>query len=342
MRYARQPSDQERQELERMTQQEVGRVALRAQIILLSTRRYSVPDIMDIQQVSEVTVYKWLDRYDAEGPVGLYDRPRSGRPPKVDQQTQTVIEESLAEPPLEQGYNFTHWTIPLLTQHLYQTLGKVLCHETVRTTLHALGFRWRRPRWAVKRQDPQAAQRMQALARAVFRASPQTAILLEDETIFKMLPPLRQMWMRLGEQIDVPTPAQNEDMCLYGALNLHSGDCFHACYDQGNSDATVAYLEQLLEYYAQQPILLIWDQARYHTATRVKEWLAEHPQVTVKLLPKYAAELNPIEAIWRRLKDQVAANLTRSLSAIEQACDQFFEQYTPTDLLTMAGLLANS
>lgn len=342
MRYARQPSQKEWQQLEQMTQQAVGRVALRAQIVLLSARGFTVPQIVDIQHTSAVTIYKWLDRFEAEGPSGLSDRPRSGRPPQVDPQTEQELEEAVSQSPTKQGYNFTYWTIPLMAEHLRQTLDTRLCYETIRTTLHRLGFRWRRPRWAIQRQDPQGAQRMQAITQAVFRASAETVILLEDETILKTLPPLRQMWMRRGQQLRIPTPVQNDDLCLYGVLELHSGHCFHAAYDKGNSEATLAYLEQLLEHYPEQPIVLIWDQARYHTSQKVEAWLATQPRLTTLLLPKYAAELNPIEALWRQLKNQVAANLTRSLEAIQEACDWFFEQHSPRDLLRMAGLLDNS
>lgn len=108
MRFVRQPTEEEREELERMTQQEVGRVALRAQMILLSAREFTAPEIADIQNTSGVSVYKWLDRFDEEGPEGLYDRPRSGRPPKVDEETEQAIEETMSEPPTEEGYNFTY------------------------------------------------------------------------------------------------------------------------------------------------------------------------------------------------------------------------------------------
>ena len=340
--YGRQPTEPEKQRLEEMTQQAVGRVALRAQLVLLSERGFTVSEIADIQQTSAVTVYKWLARFEAEGPAGLYDRSRSGRPAKVGQQTEEAIEEALSQPPTEQDYNFTYWTVPLLTEHLRQTLGQGLCHETVRTTLHRLGFRWRRPRWAVQRTDPQAADRVQAIAQAVFNAPAQTVILIEDETTLKTLPPLRRMWMRLGHQLRIPTPLSNDDLCLYGTLDLNSGHTFHACYDKDNSEATIAYLQQLLDHYPQQSILLIWDQARYHTSHQVEQWLAAQSRLSTLLLPKYAAELNPIESIWRHLKNQVAANLTRSLDAIEQACDRFFEQHSALDLLRMAGLLSNS
>ena len=83
MIYARQPTDEERKELERMVRQEVGRVSRRAQMVLLSIRHKRVPEIADLFEVCEPTVRFWLRRYDTEGPAGLYDRERSGRPPKV-------------------------------------------------------------------------------------------------------------------------------------------------------------------------------------------------------------------------------------------------------------------
>ena len=84
MRFVRKPTDKEKIELERMTRQEVGRVAMRAHMILLSARGYTVPQIEEIHNTSNVTVYKWFDRFDEQGPQGLYDEPRFGRPPKAD------------------------------------------------------------------------------------------------------------------------------------------------------------------------------------------------------------------------------------------------------------------
>ena len=45
MIYVRQPTDEEHVELQRMTRQEVGRVSQRAQMVLLSAQRRSVPEI---------------------------------------------------------------------------------------------------------------------------------------------------------------------------------------------------------------------------------------------------------------------------------------------------------
>jgi transposase len=83
MIYVRTPTDDELQELKRMTRQEIGRVAQRAQMVLLSAQRRPVPEIAAVFAVKYKTVRKWLRRFDALGPDGLYDEPRSGRPRKL-------------------------------------------------------------------------------------------------------------------------------------------------------------------------------------------------------------------------------------------------------------------
>jgi len=56
------------------------------------------------------------------------------------------------------------------------------------------------------------------------------------------------------------------------------------------------------------------------------------------LLPKRSLETNPVEDLWRVLKNQVAANLERSLDTLKEACQRFFDELTPEKTLKMAGL----
>jgi len=63
-RFVRPPTDEEHRTLKQMKQQDVGRVAMRAHMILLSERGYTVPQITDLHDVRDDTVYKWFDRFD--------------------------------------------------------------------------------------------------------------------------------------------------------------------------------------------------------------------------------------------------------------------------------------
>jgi transposase len=89
MIFVRRLSRLEHATLQRMTRQEIGRVSQRAHMILLSDQQRSVSEIAGLFGVSRTTVRFWIQRFEATGPSGLYDEPRSGRPrkaaPEVDQ-----------------------------------------------------------------------------------------------------------------------------------------------------------------------------------------------------------------------------------------------------------------
>lgn len=342
LRFVRTPNQHEYDQLHRMTQQEVGRVAERARIVLLSARHYTVPDLCQIFEMTDDTIYKWFDRFDEQGPEGLFDLPRSGRPPELDEEAEREIERLLDGSPLAEGYDFTTWTVPLMGEHLKRRLGLEVSDETVRRALRRLEFVWRRPRWAIKARDPRSEERMEAIEAALeqAQASEQApTVLFEDETSFRRLPPLRGMWMRCGQQARVEVPASNGKFALYGVLNPLTGQSFTAAYPKAKSCYTEAFLDRLLEQ-VQGKVLVVWDHASWHTSRAVEKVIARYERLEVLLLPKRAPEENPIEDLWRHLKRIVAANLERSLDALQAAISRFFEHRSASDILRMTGLAA--
>jgi len=338
-RYVRKITDKEQQELERMAQQEVGRVALRAQLILLSSRGYSVQQIEAIQQITNITVYKWLDRFEADGTGGLYDEDRGGRPPKIDTEALEVLKNAVEQSPTEFGYNFTTWTLPLLASHLKQQIGLDVSIETVRQALDKLGYCWSRPRWAAPAVGEAEQQVVQArIDEVVADLSGPDRIFYIDETIFKQLPVLRGMWMRCGQQRRIPASKQNPSFALYGAFDPIHGDQLHARFDRTITAHTLSFLEDIATRYPQGQITLVWDQASFHTSNPVDHWLADHPRFQIILLPPTSPQMNPVEDIWRHLKQRVAANLNRSLDALEHACQRFFRETSPDTLKRLAGV----
>jgi transposase len=80
-------SDTHIHQLRKMKRKEIGRVSQRAHIVLLSLKELKVPAIASVFEISPSRVRYWLRRFDEEGPGGLYDRQRTGRP-KVSGQNQ--------------------------------------------------------------------------------------------------------------------------------------------------------------------------------------------------------------------------------------------------------------
>ena len=53
---------------------------------------------------------------------------------------------------------------------------------------------------------------------------------------------------------------------------------------------------------------------------------------------KRAPEANPMEDLWRELKEQVAASLERSLDALRESCRRYFQNLSPQQALRTAGI----
>ena len=68
MLYVRQPTPNEKQELERMRRREIGRVSQRAHMILLLSEHHSVAEIARLFHTSKVTLRFWMRRFDHQGP----------------------------------------------------------------------------------------------------------------------------------------------------------------------------------------------------------------------------------------------------------------------------------
>ena len=339
MIYTRTPTDEELKELKRMTRQEVGRVSQRAQMILLSAQRRTVPEIAHIFDVEDKTVRKWLRRCAAGGPAGLYDAPRCGRPRRLTESIRAQLIELIQQDPAQSGYQATIWTIAMLMLAVTDQLRVHLSSSRIRQALHQVKLAWGRPRLSMpQKTDPQKAAKQWAIAQAVIDAGPAATVLYADESRLQLLPLLRAMWHWVSQQIRGPTPGTNVTRSLFGALNLRSGQWTYLVREHMCKEDFIAFLAHLLTVYASGPIILIVDNYSSHTAGVVKDWLAEQPRLQLFYLPKYCSHLNPVENIWLRLKAKVAANrLHGSMTRLLDTVDAFFQEMTPELALTWAA-----
>ena len=337
-RFVRPLTAKERQKLEDFVWSSVWRIARRGQAILLSGQGFTIAQLARIFGVTERTIRNWLNAYETEGVERLRDAPRIGRPrsttPEQDERIAQVVEKG----PAVLGCLMTVWTVVSLCAHLV-SLGIQVGPATLRRRLHELEFRWRRPRWAVMRRDPQGSARMQLIAQAIWNAVPGTHILVGDETKVRHLPVLRAMWTRLARQFRIPTPEDNRSFYIFGVLNILTGGLTHAFFDKANRLTFIEFLEQILVAYPTGPIILILDNAKYHTAQDVMKWLEKHSRLTMLCLPRYAPQLNPVEKIWWYLKQKIAANhCYRTIEDLQNAVRAFLDQMSAEKILQLASL----
>lgn len=132
------------------------RVRRRADGLLLLAGGLPIGRAAGALGTSEGRLRAWRRRFLAEGRDGLADRPRRGRPPKLDDAARGVLEAALARSPLDDGYPVTVWTVADLVD-LLERRGWAVSAATVYRALRALGYRYRRPRHDLThRQDTEA------------------------------------------------------------------------------------------------------------------------------------------------------------------------------------------
>lgn len=114
---------------------ETTRIRHRAHAILLSYNGSTVNELVKIFSSNRTTIGSWLDRWDSSGFEGIADRPRSGAPPKLNDQEQLRAIELLQENPKSSN-------AVLIT--LKDEIGIEISGDTLRRIAKKKGFVWKR------------------------------------------------------------------------------------------------------------------------------------------------------------------------------------------------------
>jgi len=110
-------------------------------------------------RADRTTVARWVDQYlRAHDAAALADAPRGGRP-RLRGLTDRRLERVVAADPRALGYQTATWTAPLLAAHCAERFRCAVSARTVRRRLHALGYRWKRPRYTYAHRAPHLPQK---------------------------------------------------------------------------------------------------------------------------------------------------------------------------------------
>ncbi len=148
----------ERRQLERLVERSRDAQQLRrAQGLLSLAEGEPVRQVIRRMRIGRSTLYEWVGRLRGKRhqPVAsrLSDRPRPGRPAQKGPRLKARLETLMQQKPSLYGYRYAEWTTALLLVQLAAE-GLQAGDSTVRRTLHTLGYRWKRPRFVLKRRSP--------------------------------------------------------------------------------------------------------------------------------------------------------------------------------------------
>jgi transposase len=287
------------------------------------------------------TVYRWLDRYQAHGVAGLRIRPGRGRKPsytpQTAQQAQAQVLDVVRRDPHQFGHDRARWTLALIGQSCPWLQARTAA--SIWQKLHHLHIHWKRGRTYVHSPDPHYQAKRAAVQQclAVVRARPTAMVaLFVDEITWYRQPTVANDYELAGPTQPLARRSHGRDLAFrtIGALQALTGHVVAMSRAHLTVAALVHFWQQVRQAYPQaERIFAILDNwpVHFHPDVLValepqespwpfpcppswptepspearRRWGALQLPIQLVLLPTYASWLNPIEKLWRWLRQDV-------------------------------------
>lgn len=260
--------------------------------------------------VSIRSVFLWLSIYRTGGYDALKDKPRSGRPRKVNADVMRWLYDAvtLGEPRQFQ-FEFCLWTLGIIRTMLKREKGIELSKSGVSRLLAHMGLTPQRPIFRSYKQDPEELDKflkrtfpkLRELARKTG-----AVIYFVDEASIRSDAHRGTTWGISGITPIVEDTGDRFGLRLISAVSPRGDMKFATFEGQMTSSRFIGFLKDLRSDTG-GPIIVIADNAGYHGSGKVRAFAAaSEGQVVVEYLPRYAPELNPDEQVWNHAKARLS------------------------------------
>ncbi len=255
------------------------------------------------------TIFEWLARYRQGGWHALADKARSGRPRKVSGEIIAWLYQAITlGDPRQFKLSFCLWTLNIIRTVLKKEHGVQLSKSAVSRLLKQMGLTPQRPIYRSYKQDPKEVEKylshtfpqLQALARHIG-----AEIYFVDESAVRSDHHRGTTWAPLGQTPVVEDSGDRFGLKLISAVSPRGDMRFAVIEGRMNSEKFIEFLKKL-HADAGKPIIVIADNASYHSSDKVKKFAGKSQDIHLGWLPKYAPELNPDEQVWNHAKARLA------------------------------------
>jgi len=297
---------------------------------------------------SPQAVYNWIGAFLLDGVRSVQPRKSSGRPPKLTKTQRRELAELIDAGPDACGYPGGAWRSPMIQDLIQRRFGVFHSARYIAELLRDMGFTFQKARFVADHLDEEKRRQWldetwpQILA---LRRKKHAMILFGDEVSFPQWGSLTYTWSRRGTQPVVKTSGRRKGYKVFGLISYLDGRFFcRGIEDRFNSESYVAFLKEVLAM-TRGHIILIQDGAKYHLSQYTRAFFQRRKdRLTVFQLPSYSPDYNPIEMLWKRIKQthvhlHYFPTFQDLTNKVQQALLAF--QNRPEEILALFGLYEN-
>jgi len=314
-----------------MTHDVSPRARARAHSLILSAQGMTINAITKIYQVDRDTISTWIRKWEHDGPESLHDKPRSGRPPKLTPEEQTLAIAYIKEEPR---------SLKQVVERFTTKTAKRLSISSLKRLAKRARLRWKRVRKSLKSlRDPAAFARCQRELEALQQQEDKGKLALSyfDEAGFALDPSIPYAWQESGTIIELPAMKYGR-MNVLGFMNRNNDLHTYMFEESIHTGVVIACFDAFCKTIKHKTVVMI-DNASIHRSEefedRIPFWKKQG--LIIKYLPTYSPELNLIEILWRRIKyDWLPFSAYQCLNAMIEALEDILSHVGSKYQITFA------
>ncbi len=267
-------------------------------VILARSEGMSIELIAQAHRISRDSVYRYLAEYETAEKT-QHDE-RGGSPSKLSEAQARELVEHLRET--------TYFYAKHICNYVRVTYGVDYTISGMTFWLKTQGFVYKEPIKVPGKLDP---EKQEAFIEA-YGALKES--LKGDEELFFMdaVHPEFQSksvcgWIKSGEIKTLPTTSAQYRMHFIGALSIEGMKVFAQEFATVDADSMITFFKALEASSEARTIHIICDNGRSNKNKKVQEYL-KTSKIKVHYLPPYSPNLNPIERLWKVLRERKTYN----------------------------------
>jgi len=273
----------------------------RLRVILGYDEGYPLQEIANILKISERSVYGYLEDYDREKKTA--NNPHEGRPCKLSEEQEVELKEYLSQ--------ITYTKAKDICAYVKDKYHIEYTEAGITAWLGRNGFVYKAPLKIPGKIDPKKQEAFIAEYEKL------KSHLRDKEEIFFMdaVHPEYQSqatygWILKGENKTLATTAKQKRVHFVGAIRLQGMKVLAREYETVDASSIIEFLKHLEKSTSASKIHLICDNSRAHRNKAVADYLNTSKKLQIHFLPPYSPNLNPIERLWKVLREKVTYNRT--------------------------------
>lgn len=292
-------NDEERNKLKGQHKQERdGRVRDRIKAILLYDKGWTLKQIAEALLISDEAIGNHINEYQASKKL----KPQSGGSTEKFSLSQANQLEAHLQ---TQTYLYTKD----ITAYVQITFGITYTIHGMRNWLQRHGFSYKKPAVVPGRADEKQQKKWIEEYEKLRDTLPSSETICFIDGVH----PSHNVqsaygWIKKGVRKEIPTNSGRSRLNLTGALDIISHKIIIHSDKTLDANATINFFRKIKEAYPDKDKIHVFcDNAKYYKNQLVEEYL-KTSKIKLHFLPPYSPNLNPIERLWKWMKERVIYN----------------------------------